>query len=327
MNDEIISFIRSATSASSITVGEKLQELWSGYGSIIRIHLDLPDKPTVILKSINPPLTASHPRGWNTGTSHERKLRSYEVEACFYQCCASQTGESSRIPEFLGYCQQENSRFILLEDLDTLFPRRCEHLTVEQVAVCLDWLANFHATHMGSTAEGLWPVGTYWHLGTRRDEFVAMADGAIKRRADDIDRALNQCRYQTLVHGDAKIANFCFSDNLTTVAAVDFQYVGGGCGMKDIVYFLGSCLPASDCEKHEQRLLECYFGSLSAALAPRMSDTDIVALETEWKSLYAIAWTDFYRFLMGWMPDHPKINPYTRRLAERAMGQLDSCLS
>ncbi len=81
MNDGIISFIRSATSAPTVTVGEKLQDLWSGYGSILRIHLDLPDKPTVILKSINPPLNTNHPRGWNTSASLAPRMSAAEIAA------------------------------------------------------------------------------------------------------------------------------------------------------------------------------------------------------------------------------------------------------
>ena len=41
-----------------------------------------------------------------------------------------------------------------------------------------------------------------------------------------------------------------------------------------------------------------------------------------WRDLYAIAWTDFYRFLAGWMPDHPKTHAYTRQLASQALAEF-----
>ena len=64
---------------------------------------------------------------------------------------------------------------------------------------------------MGNAATGLWPAGTYWHLETRPDELDAMPDGPLKNSAAMIDRRLNKATYKSLVHGDAKVANFCFS--------------------------------------------------------------------------------------------------------------------
>ena len=58
------------------------------------------------------------------------------------------------------------------------------------------------------------------------------------------------------------MANFCFSESRDKVAAVDFQYVGGGCGMKDLTYFVGSCLDESACEQREGDILNRYFQSL-----------------------------------------------------------------
>jgi len=48
------------------------------------------------------------------------------------------------------------------------------------------------------------------------------------------------------------------------------------------------------------------------------------ALETEWRKMYPVAWTDFYRFLLGWMPTHYKINSYTERLAEDVIDEINN---
>lgn len=110
------------------------------------------------------------------------------------------------------------------------------------VELCLKWLANFHATFINEELAGLWQTDTYWHLATRPDELAVTDNPALKQAAVAIDAKLNSCRYKTFVHSDAKVANFCFSTDSKMVAAVDFQYVGGGCGMKDVICLLGSCL-------------------------------------------------------------------------------------
>jgi len=154
---------------------------------------------------------------------------------------------------------------------------------------------------------------------TRPNEMAAMADDTLKQAAGLIDDHLNQCRYQTIVHGDAKVANFCFSPDGRAVAAVDFQYVGGGCGMKDVAYFLGSCLNETQYERWQTPLLDYYFSQLRRAINIRV---DFDALEKEWRELFPYAWTDFYRFLLGWAPGHWKVNPYSQRLAEQVLKEL-----
>ena len=104
-----------------------------------------------------------------------------------------------------------------------------------------------------------WPIGTYWHLATRPDELKVMPEGPLRNHATKIDQRLNQATYKTLVHGDAKIANFCFSESHpSSVAAVDFQYVGGGCGIKDVAYLISSCLSDQEAERFEESLLNFY---------------------------------------------------------------------
>lgn len=188
-----------------------------------------------------------------------------------------------------------------------------------EMEACLRWLAHFHALFLGVAPENLWPVGTYWHLETRPDELEAMDHPQLKAAAGDIDRILNGCRFKTVVHGDAKLANFCFSPSGQEVAAVDFQYVGGGCGMKDVVYFLGSCMEERECDKRVPGLLDYYFCELKQSVG---ADVDFGALEAEWREMFAFAWTDFHRFLLGWMPGHWKVNRYSKRLTEEVLHKL-----
>jgi len=209
-----------------------------------------------------------------------------------------------------------------MEDLNANFPLRKYQLEFSEVKVCLKWLANFHATFLSHKPTGLWEIGTYWNLETRPDEFEKIEHRELKSKAYLIDELLNQSKYQTIVHGDAKLANFCFSENGDSVAAVDFQYVGGGCGMKDVAYFLGSCLSSSECELYESELLDFYFSALEKSFNSTKFNFDFKDIEKEWRYMYPIALTDFNRFLLGWMPSHQKVNGYHLDLMNSVLTNL-----
>jgi thiamine kinase-like enzyme len=151
-----------------------------------------------------------------------------------------------------------------------------------------------------------------------------MEEGSLKHAAGEIDRLLNSCQHKTPVHGDAKVANFCFSSDNKHVAAVDFQYVGGGCGMKDVAYFMGSCLEEQRCELWQDELLDDYFAELKKALIKADKKVNWEQLENEWRMMFPLAWADFYRFMMGWMPTHHKINTFMQRLAENVLAGLEN---
>ena len=89
-----------------------------------------------------------------------------------------------------------------------------------------------------------------------------------------IDNKLNDCKFKTFVHGDAKLVNFCFAKD-GHVAGVDFQYVGGGCGMKDVAYFIGSCLNERDCEYLENQIFDTYFDYLQIAMKERNEELEV----------------------------------------------------
>ncbi|WP_370980443.1 oxidoreductase family protein [Agaribacterium sp. ZY112] len=321
-------FILRATKARDICAIEKLQSLWSGYGQILRVGLQGGSHKSVIVKHIKLPDSAEHPRGWNTQLSHQRKLKSYQVESYWYQHYAQRCDVFCPTPSCLALEQDENETYLLLSDLaEAGFSELRQTATTQELYACLSWLAHFHARFLQEVPKGLWLTGSYWHLATRPDELKATEDKQLVKAAPLIDKALRDCPYQTLIHGDAKIANFCFmpkdSDNTSsTVAAVDFQYVGGGCGVQDLAYFLGSCLSEEECERQEKELLDYYFLILSNAVKQSNADINSEHLEQEWRALYDVACADFYRFLAGWSPGHWKLNGYSERLCQQVIKRL-----
>jgi hypothetical protein len=122
----------------------------------------------------------------------------------------------------------------------------------------------------------------------------------------------------------AKIDNFCFSRDGRRVAAVDFQYVGGGPGIKDVAYFIDSCLDGDACERQESHWLDLYFQALRQALQRKQKAVDADAVEQDWRALYPLAWTDFHRFLKGWSPARWDPDSYSERLARQVIEQLQN---
>ena len=315
--------IAKLSGSESATVVESIQSLWSGYGEIIRVRL-MPPNETVVVKFVSPPDDRDHKYGWASNVSHQRKLSSYANELSWYRNVAEHCSDSCRTAKLLASEAENNRWLFVLEDLDAAgFPIRRSRVSESQLLACLQWLANLHASFVSESESpgekhDLWPIGTYWHLATRPEELSAMPRGPLKTAAAAIDQRLNNARFKTIVHGDAKLANFCFSES-DTVAAVDFQYVGGGCGMKDFAYFVSSCFSDDECERRESEMLESYFGFLRAALA---DDVLADAIEAEWRELYPFAWADFHRFLAGWSPGHWKIHRYSKRMTEIVLASL-----
>jgi len=315
MNDYFRSIILQQTGASSLFVKEIIQELWSGYGHIMRIGLENTSVQSVVVKHVQLPVNKNHPRGWNTDIGHHRKVKSYQVETTWYDKYSKKS--AARLPHCLLIKTYNEEVLMVLEDLDIAgYPIRKRSVTWKEISSCIAWLADFHASYLGQIPTGLWEIGTYWHLETRPHELAVLDNQKLKEAASVIDKKLNNCEYKTFVHGDAKLANFCFSHD-GQVAGLDFQYVGGGCGMKDLSYFVGSCLNDVECERLEAQILDTYFGYLQSKLEKRNE-----ALENEWRSLYRVALADFHRFIKGWSPGHWKINSYSERVTAEVIDNL-----
>lgn len=319
-NKSFEKIILKSTDSRELYEVEEIQELWGGYGKILRYGLVGSDIKSVVVKNVCLPGRVGQSRGGNN--SYMRKLKSYKVEMAFYKNWSSKCGNDCRVPGWYAFEWQNDEFLMVFEDLDTVgFNKRKREVSWNEIKLCLKWLADFHATFMEEKPENLWAKGTYWHLDTRPDELKALNDTALKGAAKAIDRILNNCTFKTFVHGDAKLENFCFSEKADNVAALDFQYVGGGCGMKDVAYFIDSCLYDDECESWETDVLDFYFKELKNALDIKQKNVEFNALEKEWRELYHVAWTDFYRFLKGWAPGRYE-SRYSERIAREVIVNL-----
>jgi len=285
-SDAWITLVRGATGARAISACTRVQSLWGGYGELVRVTLEGAEVPSVVVKHARPPRDAT------PSVSDARKRRSYEVEGNFYRTFAAAAPARARVPALLASHREDDAWVLVLEDLDAAgFAGRRSAPRGEALEACLRWLASFHAAFLGEAPVGLWAEGTYWHLATRREELTRTTDPRLRARAPTLDHALATARHRTFVHGDAKPANFCFSGDGRRVAAVDFQYVGGGVGVRDVAYLLHG-----EHQETQEAALTTYFAALAPSLPPTLAD----AVEAEWRALYPVAVEDFERFLSGW---------------------------
>lgn len=295
----MLAWIAEVTNARRARRGARIQSLWGGYGELFRVELDGGVAPTAVVKWVRPPAHAG------ASISDARKRRSYEVEAAFYRQLAARCDDTCRVARLYGARRLDDGESVfVLEDLDAAgFALRHADADAAALEGCLAWLASFHARFLGVDPDGLWATGTYWHLATRTDELSAITDGSLRAVAAVVDERLAAARFQTVLHGDPKDANFCFRRDGRAVAAVDFQYAGRGCAMKDVAYLLyGRADEPPDGIARDH--LDTYFRHLRAALAQRPGPVDRAAVEAEWRSLYPLARLDFCRFLAGWRPSH-----------------------
>lgn len=316
-----------------------MQSLWAGQGNLARLVLEREDHfkskvktHTLVVKQINFLAKGNNPYGWNTDLAQQRKHHSYLVELAWYKTLGRLNEPSNLFmptPKLIYSEESEQGVLMALEDLNKDYPIRFtagkeDRPSDVQIQSSIRWLAQLHARFLNMDHKGIWPVGGYWHLATRPDELAAMPDGALKQLAAGLDEMLESCPYQTVIHGDAKLANFCFNDNGTRTAAVDFQYVGKGPGVKDLMLLMSSVLPDSRLMQEGDNFVDFYFSQLGLALEqchPEIDADDVIKC---WRPLYVIAWADFHRFLSGWRPGHWKIGKYCQQQTHVA---LKCCIS
>ena len=163
MNEYFRSIILQRTGASSLFEKEMIQELWSGYGKIMRVGLENASVDSVVIKHVQLPIYKNHPRGWNTDIGHQRKVKSYKVETTWYDRYSKNS--TARLPQCLAIETKDDEVLMVMEDLDEAgYHLRKNVVTWEEIAECLAWLAQFHASYLGKIPMdfGKWePIGIW----------------------------------------------------------------------------------------------------------------------------------------------------------------------
>ena len=280
-----------------------------------------------------------------------------------------------------------DSRFSLL--LDDFSEANGWHQVVQtdlaQTQATLQAFARMHAffwlgNKTEALASSLWPIATYWdqakqptdqanRLSSHLSRFVAdfgdpEVSEATRRKdygvllashAERLEREVHQGEKQTIIHGDAKSANFFYKTSSSSeegldVGVIDFQWTGRGLCATDVAYAMWAC-PQSQVLDQEQQLVEYYHGQLVQELAKLEPSgggggTKVPSLNA-FKAQYKAAFLDLCRVVIAdhWsivtpttlaaraaMPDVKKkvFNAYNKdagvakRLQQRMMEELDS---
>lgn len=186
------------------------------------------------------------------------------------------------------------------------------------------WLANFHAAFWGlpndpsftlvppfdvpnpSEAQGAWAQGGFWYLDTRQEEYSCIGSDwktYLPQFQAAAEKLKTDRRGRTLIHGDCKAANILFSADSSTCALYDFQYVGGGLGAQDLVYFIGTSIDGALLRKKgaDVELLDYYYQELKNALRARglNADRELFTFKIL-QSQFEVALVDWMRFMAGW---------------------------
>ena len=313
--------------------------LWAGYGSITEVTISPPTKDAasrapqnrLILKRVSPPEKGC-------GESHARKVRSYNVEAAFYADggpAVALARAGVPVPTPLAVSSKGREIEMLLTDLRVTHPLRFGRGSFDEAVAGLKLLAKIHAAFWESPLpDGLWPEGSYWRLDTRMDELAQTDDPRVVRSARAIDLRLRgiirrdggggggreerRVARRTLVHGDPKGDNLLLSEPgssgaappAITAAAYDFQYCGGGLGVRDVAYFLCSAVDSRTLGAREDDLVAAYHAALLEGIRARGggggkegggdgSSSCSYPLEALRDDL-DLAVADYSRFMAGW---------------------------
>ncbi|ROO88595.1 ecdysteroid kinase [Actinocorallia herbida] len=218
-----------------------------------------------------------------TSRSAAKLIRTYEVEAGFYQALAPRLpGASVPVCHFAAHDPETDDYTVLLEDFASAQPGdQLAGLATADAASAVKEMAVLHAAVWEDPFLGELPwlnrddpesraftaalvTSMYEGFRERYSERIP-ADGLalIEEFLPSLEKYLAPYDAPaTLVHGDFRADNLLFGP--ARPAVLDWQTCSRGAGVSDLAYFLSSSLPADVRRAEEESLVHLYHDTLTA---------------------------------------------------------------
>lgn len=211
-----------------------------------------------------------------------RVAAGYAAEVGFYRHLAPTL--EVRTPKcWYGAITDDRSRFtLLLDDIALARPgSQPDGCDIGRAEACIANLIGLHAPRWCDPS--LHGMSFLLRTDASRAEMVgamtvSAAEGFIDRYRHDLDSGQVSTLFAaaeatqawlltnpmpfTVLHGDYRLDNLLFGSSLDDVAVVDWQTAAVGPPMRDVAYFLGTCLEPQERQNHEERLVADYHAAL-----------------------------------------------------------------
>ena len=132
MNKGFEKIILKSTGSRELYEIEEVQELWGGYGKILRYGLIGSQLKSVVVKNVCLPGRARQSRGGDL--SFQRKLKSYKVETAWYEFWNRDCDDNCRTPHILALKHVGEEVVMVMEDLNASgFSRRMNSVSWTEI--------------------------------------------------------------------------------------------------------------------------------------------------------------------------------------------------
>ena len=222
----------------------------------------------------------------DTNRAVSQQFNLYLKEVSYYKDLAPRTTARSPLV-YASEIDEEHNVFLLMEDVSSYrMGSQVEGATLEECELCVDFLANLHASFWNQLSDVEWlpnmsgsDNATNMALGCEAGwpqlqeifgEFVPDNIEAMRERylaaIPTLQAKLDQ-HPKTLIHGDFRMDNMLFGQapEHDALLVVDFQGPLKGNGIHDVAYLLSHSAKTDVRREHERDLIERYANGLITA--------------------------------------------------------------